>query len=169
MNTIDNLKTVISAIMKNNGLTEISLENYDELNDPAYVIWFDNNGYPYDDPVVKVMLENTQLSIEVEAREFTGNITLEDYDIDRIEWWRSIHSSVLEVLEQDGKRRCPSCGKVLSDKRSYCTEHCRKLAMPPETAEKIKALANKHIQKLISLVAQGDPKMEQKLSKKYTI
>lgn len=169
MNTIENFKTAISAIMTNNRLTEISLENYGTLNDPTYVIWFANDGYPYEDPVVKIMLENTQLSIEVEPREFIGNITLQDYDIDRIEWWQSIHFNILEVLEQDGKRRCSSCGKVLTGKQSYCTQHCRKLAMPLKTTEEIKALANKRIQKLISLVAQSDPILEQKLTKKYTL
>lgn len=169
MNTIENLKTAILAIMTNNGLTEISLENYETLNDTTYVIWFANDGYPYEDPVVKIILENTQLSIEVEPREFIGNITLQDYDIDRIEWWQGIHSNILEVLEQDGTRRCPSCGKVLLDKQNYCTENCQKLALLPLTAEKITALANERIQELISLVAQEGQEMKQKLTDKYII
>ena len=44
MDNISNIMASIVAILKNNGLTELSLGNYDELYDPAYIIWFDEIG-----------------------------------------------------------------------------------------------------------------------------
>ena len=108
MNNISNIMAAIVAILRNNGLTELSLENYDELNDPAYIIWFDDDGTPYDDPAIKVIVENSEIPVEVEARDFSNNVILQDYEIDRLEWWQGIHACVLEVLENDGKRRCPA-------------------------------------------------------------
>ena len=66
------------AILKNNGLTELSLGNYDELYDPAYIIWFDDDGNPYDDPVIKVIVEDSVVSVELEARNFSNNVTLQE-------------------------------------------------------------------------------------------
>ncbi|MCO7114012.1 hypothetical protein NIB75_19715 [Bacteroides uniformis] len=57
---------------------------------------------------MKVYLENEGIAVEVEARSFGNTITVYDYDIDRIEWWKGIHANILEVLERDGKRRCPA-------------------------------------------------------------
>lgn len=159
----------IVAILKNNGLTELSLENYDELNDPAYIIWFDDDGTPYDDPVIKVIVENSEISVELEARNFSNNVTLQDYEIDRLEWWQGIHACVLEVLENDGKRRCPACGKPLRARQKYCSETCRKFAMPQPTPQKVAELANKRIQKLIARIAQGNRKLRAELIEKYTV
>ena len=60
------------------------------------------------------------ISVEVEARGFGSTITVCDYDIDRIEWWEGIRANMLEVLERDGRRRCPVCGKPLKGNRKYC-------------------------------------------------
>jgi len=169
MDNISNIMAAIVAILKNNGLTELSLENYDELNDPAYIIWFDDNGTPYDDPVIKVIVENSEISVELEARNFSNNVTLQDYEIDRLEWWQGIHACVLEVLENDGKRRCPACGKPLRARQKYCSETCRKFAMPQPTPQKVAELANKRIQKLIARIAQGNRKLRAELIEKYTV
>ena len=88
MDTQKNIMASIVAILTNNGLTELSLGDYDELHDPAYIVWFDDDGSPYDDPVIKVMVEDNTVSVEVEAREFANNVTLQDYEINRPEWWR---------------------------------------------------------------------------------
>lgn len=169
MDNISNIMAAIVAILKNNGLTELSLENYDELNDPAYIIWFDDDGTPYDDPVIKVIVENSEISVELEARNFSNNVTLQDYEIDRLEWWQGIHACVLEVLENDGKRRCPACGKPLRTRQKYCSETCQKFAMPQPTPQKVAELANKRIQKLIARIAQGNRKLKQSLTEEYFI
>lgn len=77
MDNISNIMASIVAILKNNGLTELSLGNYDELYDPAYIIWFDDDGNPYDDPVIKVIVEDSVVSVELEARNFSNNVTLQ--------------------------------------------------------------------------------------------
>lgn len=169
MDNISNIMAVIVAILKNNGLTELSLENYDELNDPAYIIWFDDDGTPYDDPVIKVIVENSEISVELETRNFSNNVTLQDYEIDRLEWWQGIHACVLEVLENDGKRRCPACGKPLRARQKYCSETCRKFAMPQPTPQKVAELANKRIQKLIARIARGNRKLRAELIEKYIV
>ena len=66
---------------------------------------------------MKVYLENEGIAVEVEARSFGNTITVYDYDIDRIEWWKGIHANILEVLERDGKRRCPACGRTVKGKQ----------------------------------------------------
>ena len=38
MDNISNIMAAIVAIFKNNGLTELSFGDYDELSDPAYII-----------------------------------------------------------------------------------------------------------------------------------
>lgn len=169
MNNPSNLMASIAAILKNNGLTELRIEDYEQLNDPTYIIWFDNDGVPYDDPVVKVMVEDSSLSVEVEAREFAENVTLQDYDIDRLEWWRGIHANILEVLQRDGKRRCPACGKSLKGKQKFCSETCQAFAAPPPTAQEIADKANKHIRELITRIAPNDPKLKRQLTEKYII
>ena len=154
MDTQKNIMASIVDILTNNGLTELSLGDYDELHDPAYIVWFDDDGSPYDDPVIKVMVEDNTVSVEVEAREFANNVTLQDYEINRPEWWQQIHASVLEVLERDGKRRCPVCGKILKGRQKYCSEPCRKLAEPKPTAQEVAELANKRIRELIGKIIE---------------
>lgn len=169
MDNISNIMAAIVAIFRNNGLTELSFGNYDELSDPAYIIWFDDDGTPYDDPVIKIMVEDDQISVEVEARNFSNNAVIQDYDIDRLVWWKSIHANVLEVLEQDGKRRCPSCGKPLRARQKYCSATCRNFAAPQPTAQEITELANKRIRQLIARIAQGDRKLKRTLTEKFII
>lgn len=169
MDNISNIMASIVAIFNNNGLTELPLENYDELNDPAYVIWFDDDGSPYDDPVIKVIVEDDQISVEVEARNFSNNVVLQDHEIDRLEWWQCIHASLLEVLEQDGKRRCPACGKPLRTRQKYCSESCRTFATPKPTAGEIAEKANKHIRQLIARIAKGDRKLKRQLTERFII
>lgn len=169
MDNISNIMAAIVAILKNNGLTELSLGDYAEQDDPTFIIWFDNDGTPYDDPVIKVIVADSEVSVEVEARNFTNNATIQAYEIDRLEWWQNIHTSVLQVLENDGKRRCPACGKPLRARQKYCSETCRKFAMPQPTAQEIAELANKRIQKLIAHIAQGNRKLKRSLTEEYTI
>lgn len=169
MDNISNIMAAIVAILKNNGLTELSLGDYAEQDDPTFIIWFDNDGTPYDDPVIKVIVADSEVSVEVEARNFTNNATIQAYEIDRLEWWQNIHTSVLQVLENDGKRRCPACGKPLRARQKYCSETCRKFAMPQPTAQEIAELANKRIQKLIAHIVQGNRKLKRSLTEEYTI
>lgn len=169
MDNISNIMAAIAAILTNNGMTELSLENYEELNDPAYVIWFANNGQPYDDPVIKVVVEDFQISVEVEARQFGNTVTVQDHEIDRLEWWQSIHACILEVLGRDGQRRCPACGKPLGPQQKYCSETCRKFAMPRPTPQKVAELANTRIKKLIGQIAGGNRKLRAELTEKYIV
>lgn len=169
MDNISNIMASIVAILKNNGLTELSLGNYEELYDPAYVIWFDDDGTPYDDPVIKVIVEDSEVSVELEARNFSNNVTLRAYEINRLEWWQQIHACVLEVLESDGKRRCPACGKPLHTRQKYCSETCRKFAMPQPTPQKVAELANTRIKKLIGQIAGANRKLRAELIEKYIV
>ena len=163
MDNISNIMAAIVAILKNNGLTELSLGDYAEQEEPTFIIWFDNDGTPYDDPVIKVIVADSEVSVEVEARNFTNNA------IDRLEWWQNIHTSVLEVLENDGKCRCPACGKPLRARQKYCSETCRAFAMPQPTALEIAELANKRIQQLIARIARGNRKLKRSLTEEYFI
>lgn len=133
MNNISNLKASITAILVNNNLDELSLGEPGQLNDPTSVIWYDNHGIPYDDPVIKVIRDNSGLSLEVAARDFDDTVTIQDHDIDRLEWWCGIHANVLEILERDGKRRCPSCGKLLKGRQQFCSEECHRSTIPSPT------------------------------------
>lgn len=130
MNNISNLMASVLAILKNNNLNELSLGDMDELSDPTYVIWWDNSGTPYEDPVIKITSDNDGLSFKIDARDFGNTVTVQDYDIDRLEWWQSIHANMLEVLQRDGKRRCPVCGKPLKVHQQFCSDSCRKFATP---------------------------------------
>ena len=121
MDCIKDLQDAIRNILVNNGLTELCLGEPDELDDPTYIIWYDRHCEPHEDPVLKVYLENEGIAVEVEARSFGNTITVYDYDIDRIEWWKGIHANILEVLERDGKRRCPACGRTAPTKRRTST------------------------------------------------
>ncbi len=123
----------------------------------------------YDDPVIKVMVEDSQISVEVEARQFGNTVTVQDHEIDRLEWWKCIHACILEVLGRDGQRRCPACGKTLVPQQKYCSGTCRKFAMPQPPTREIVELANKRIRKLIACVAEGDRKLRQSLTDEYII
>ena len=169
MDNISNIMAAIVAILKNNGLTELSLGNYAEQEDPTFIIWFDNDGTPYDDPAIKVIVENSEISVELEARDFSNNVTLQAYEIDRLEWWQGLHADVLGILETDGKRRCPACGKLLHARQKYCSETCRKFAMSQPAPQKVAELANRRIQKLIAHIAQGNRKLRAELIEKYTV
>lgn len=169
MNNISNLTASVTAILKNNNLNEFSLGDIDELSDPTYIIWWDNHGTPYEDPVIKVTSNGDGLSFEVEARDFDNTITVRDCDIDRLEWWQGIHANLLEVLQRDGVCRCPACGKPLKDQHKYCSENCRKFATPPPTAQSIAKLANRHIRQLIGQIAGTDRKLEKELIKTHII
>lgn len=115
MDNISNIMAAIVAIMKNNGLTELSLGDYAEQEDPTFIIWFDNDGTPYDDPAIKVIVENSEISVEVEARDFSNNVTLQDYEIDRLEWWQGLHAGGVEDSRNgwqtplSGLRKTASC------------------------------------------------------------
>ena len=95
MDCIKDLQDAIRNILVNNGLTELCLGEPDELDDPTYIIWYDRHCEPHEDPVLKVYLENEGIAVEVEARSFGNTITVYDYDIDRIEWWKGIHACLL--------------------------------------------------------------------------
>lgn len=169
MDNISNIMAAIVAILKNNGLTELSLGDYAEQDDPTFIIWFDNDGTPYDDPAIKVIVEDSEISVEVEARDFSNNVTLQNYEIDRLEWWQGLHAGVLGILEKDGKRRCPACGKPLRTRQKYCSGTCRKFAMPQPTPQKVAELANERIRKLIARIVQGNRKLRAELIEKYTV
>lgn len=137
MDCIKDLQDAIRNILVNNGLTELCLGEPDELDDPTYIIWYDRHCEPHEDPVLKVCLEDEGIAVEVEARSFGNTITVYDYDIDRIEWWKGIHANILEVLERDGKRRCPACGRTVKGKQRYCGAGCRDFMTPGPTVEQV--------------------------------
>ena len=139
MNSIENLQTAIRNILTSNRLTELCLGEPGELEDPTYIIWYDNT------------------------------ITVYDYDIDRIEWWEGIHANILEVLERDGKRRCPACGRTVKGKQRYCGTGCRDFMIPGPTVEQVAEKANRNIRKLASLAAGKDKAYRKRLIEKYTV
>ena len=89
MDCIKDLQAAIRSILVNNGLAELCLGEPDELDGPTYIIWYDRHCEPNEDPVLKVCLEDEGIAVEVEARSFGNTITVYDYDIDRIEWWKA--------------------------------------------------------------------------------
>ena len=169
MDCIKDLQDAIRNILVNNGLTELCLGEPDELDDPTYIIWYDRHCEPHEDPVLKVYLENEGIAVEVEARSFGNTITVYDYDIDRIEWWKGIHANILEVLERDGKRRCPACGRTVKGRQGYCGAGCRDFMTPGPTVEQVAEKANRNIRKLASLAAGKDKAYRKRLIEKYTV
>ena len=169
MNSIENLQTAIRNILTSNRLTELCLGEPGELEDPTYIIWYDRHCEPNEDPVLKVCLEDEGIAVEVEARSFGNTITVYDYDIDRIEWWEGIHANILEVLERDGKRRCPACGRTVKGKQRYCGTGCRDFMIPGPTVEQVAEKANRNIRKLASLATGKDKAYRKRLIEKYTV
>lgn len=169
MNNISNLTASVTAILKNNNLNELSLGDIDELSDPTYIIWWDNHGTPYEDPVIKVTSNDDGLSFEVEARDFGNTVTVQDCDIDRLEWWQGIRQNMLEVLQRDGIHRCLACGKPIKVHQQFCSDSCRKFAAPQPTIQEIVELANKHIRQLIGQIVGSDRKLQKELMKTYII
>ena len=149
MDCIKDLQDAIRNILVNNGLTELCLGEPDELDDPTYIIWYDRHCEPH--------------------RSFGNTITVYDYDIDRIEWWKGIHANILEVLERDGKRRCPACGRTVKGKQRYCGAGCRDFMTPGPTVEQVAEKANRNIRKLASLAAGKDKAYRKRLIEKYTV
>ena len=147
MDSIKKLQAAVRNILVNNGLTELSFGEPDELTDATYIVWYDRHCDPYDDPVLKVFLEDTEIAVEVEARSFGNTITVYDDDINRLEWWEGIRANMLEVLERDGNRRCPICGKPLKGKRRHCSDGCRKPATPELTVEQVVKKVNRNIRR----------------------
>lgn len=146
MNNISDLTASILAILKNNNLNELSLGDITELSDPTYIIWWDNNGTPYEDPVIKVTSDNDGLSFEVDARNFGNTVTIQDYDIDRLEWWQGIHANMLEVLRRDGTPRCPACGRTLKKHQQFCSDACRKFSFFAPATQDISKMTNNYTQ-----------------------
>ena len=169
MNSINDLQAAVRNILLNNGLTELSLGEADELSAPTYIIWYDNDCQPYDDLVSKVCLEDSGIAVEVEARSFGNTITVHDYDIGLIAWWEGIRTNMLEVLERDGRRRCPACGKPLKRKRQFCCDNCRKLMAPEPTVKQVMDKANRNIRRLAALAAGKDKAYKKRLIDKYTV
>lgn len=169
MKRIEDLQAAVRDILVNNGLMELSLGEPDELNDPTYIIWYDNDCQPYEDPVQKVCIEEDGIAVELYARNFGNTVTIYDYDIDRIEWWEGLRANLLEVLGRDGRRRCPACGRPLRRKRQYCSNDCRRLMAPEPTVEQVVAEANRNIRRLAGLAAGKDKAYKKRLIEKYTV
>lgn len=167
MNNVKSIQGSIVAILMNNNLDELSLDGIEELADPVYVIWYDNDGTPHEDPVIKVVCKNSKLSFEVEARDFDQIITLYDCDIED-KWLRWIRDNMITVLQNAGKRVCPVCGKLLRRRRRYCSDSCHSLDCPP-TIKNVAESANKNIRALVGLVAGKDRKLRKQLNEKYMI
>lgn len=91
----------IKDLMTSNNLTEVDLSVLDaEQTELAYVIWYDNDATPYDDPVLKVLLDEDSLSLEVDARNFGNTIRLyEDDFAHKVNWLSCIRDNMIEVLE----------------------------------------------------------------------
>ena len=66
---MDNISNIMAPLwpFENNGLTELSLGDYAEQEDPTFIIWFDNDGTPTTTPAIKVIVENSEISVELEA------------------------------------------------------------------------------------------------------
>lgn len=65
------------------------------------LIWFDDDGTPYDDPAIKSSSWRTPKSLSNwKPGDFSNNVTLQAYEIDRLEWWQGLHAGVLGILEK---------------------------------------------------------------------
>lgn len=114
MRNINDFKKVIADLLTDNGLTHISLKDPGEGHGQIFIIWFDNDGNPYDDPISDVRLKDSGLFFEVNARSYGNTITVPDDEINRLEWWEEIHAGVLRALQRDGKSGIPSCKKEVT-------------------------------------------------------
>lgn len=130
----DALTASMKAILRNNDLCELSLGDTDELTEPTNVVWYDKDGDPYDDRVTGVLLEDGELALEVEASQFSHPERIYRYDFAFTNpgWLRNIRDNMLEVLQRDGQRRCPVCGKVLAGEDEYCSAECRRQECRPD-------------------------------------
>lgn len=91
----------IKELMTSNNLTEVDLSQLDEdQTEPVYVIWQDRRCDLYDDPVLKVLLDEDSLSLEVDARDFGNTIRLyEDDFAHEVNWLTGIRDNMIEVLQ----------------------------------------------------------------------
>ncbi len=73
------LRDEIKKIMQDNNLTELDFTKRED--DKIYVVWFNNDGEPFDTPVVKIECENGSLFIEAALE----NVDFEDFELQEIE------------------------------------------------------------------------------------
>ena len=73
------------------------------------------------------------------------------------------------MLERDGKRRCPACGRTGKEKPLYCSAGCREFMTPGPSVEQVAEKANRNIRKLASLAAGKDKAYRKRLIEKYTV
>lgn len=134
MTTTEILIASMEAILRNNNLNELQLGDTDELTEPTNIVWYDKNGCPYDDRVTGVFIEDGELALEVEASQFSHPERIYRYDFafTNPDWLQNIRDNMLEVLQQDGRRRCPACGKVLTGENKYCSDECRRQECQPD-------------------------------------
>lgn len=170
-NNIHDVIASITAILIHNGLSELSLGDTDELTEPTNVVWYDKDGNPYDDRVTGVFWDGEELSLEVEAGEFYQRERIYSYDFafSNIDWLRGVRDNMLEVLQRDGRRRCPACGRILKGRQKFCSEECRKFMAPEPSVRDVAEKANKHIRRLIAQLAGRDRKLKRQLTEQYTI
>ncbi|MFR9545936.1 MAG: hypothetical protein SNJ29_10210 [Rikenellaceae bacterium] len=73
------LRDEIKKIMQDNNLTVLDFTKRED--DKIYVVWFNNDGEPFDTPVVKIECENDSLFIEAALE----NVDFEDFELQEIE------------------------------------------------------------------------------------
>lgn len=161
MTDINKVKVAMAAILINNHLSELVLDDPDELDDPVRVVWYDKDNYPYEDYVTKVMWDGKELSLEVEANEFPEHETLYEYDFafTNVEWLSGIRDNMLETLRNQGLNPCPVCGKPLKGRQRYCSDACRKTAAPPPTVQEVIDTANRRIRTLVNKLIEYEPRI----------
>lgn len=99
-------RELLKRVLVENNITELSFGDIDELADPTYIIWFDKDCLPHEDPVIAIRLENNNLCLVINARESEEHIDLEenssDFVFENDQWLYQILGNVVEVLEKQG-------------------------------------------------------------------
>lgn len=129
----------IATIFANNNLDELEIS--EEIDDPAYVVYFDDNGAGYDCKVHKVYIENGQLSLfvindddDIQAMVYSSELGCENLD-----WLNNIRKDILFTLGLKYKRICSECGKPMdegycidSGMEYFCSDECLHKHYTPE-------------------------------------
>lgn len=92
----------IVAMMKEHNLEEIELNTDDDtpegLCDPAYVHWADNDGYWFEAPVKKVILNSDGIELYCENEHGHVIIGPLDFACQMVEWLEDIRMGIIKTL-----------------------------------------------------------------------
>ena len=126
----DELLGSIKAIMRNNGLDEISVS---DCCDKTIVPWWNNKDYLCEGQVIMVCLTDNGLSILLDSEDFCQNIELfeDSFALENPVYLNNIRDNIIEALSDLHEHVCYECGKPVDEdslirdgKEEYCSDEC---------------------------------------------